>query len=139
EWWAKRIVGVEGDERPTDIGAISPTGATASGRTATPDELAPFIGRYGSPDTDVEVALDPAAPGHLALREHTRRRLISSYDTEPPQPPLARIALCGTRRFVVLDGPTKGAPLEFLLDDAGRVAWIWMDHGRIHRRVGPLS
>ena len=29
-------------------------------------------------------------------------------------------------------------PLPVLVH-AGRVAWIWMDHGRIHRRTGPLS
>ena len=135
EWWVRRFVGVVGDERPTDIGAISPTGAKAQGQPADASSLAPYVGRYASPDTDVAVEADPGGSGYLLLREHTRRRLISSYDTEPPQPPPARIALCGAHRFVVLDGPTKGAPIEFLRDDAGRVAWIWMDHGRIHRRV----
>jgi len=133
EWWVRRIVGVSSpDERPTDIGAVSPTGSTARGRAARPEELAAYVGAYKSPDTDVEVA--PASDGYLELREHTRRRLISSYEKEPPQPPPARIALCGKDRFVVLDGPTTGAPIEFLRDERGAIAWIWMDHGRIHQR-----
>jgi CubicO group peptidase (beta-lactamase class C family) len=133
EWWVRRVVGVESaDERPTDIGSISPTGATTRGRPGSAAELAPYVGAYKSPDTDVDVRL--RADGYLDLHEHTRRRLISSYEKEPPQPPPARIALCGKDRFVVTDGPTTGAPIEFLRDEGGAIEWIWMDHGRIHKR-----
>ena len=132
EWWVQRFLGVSSPgERPTDIGAISPTGSTARGHASSAAELVPYVGAYKSPDTDVEVR---AADGFLELREHTRRRLISSYEQEPPQPPPARIALCGKDRFVVTDGPTTGAPIEFLRDERGAIAWIWMDHGRIHQR-----
>jgi hypothetical protein len=134
EWWVRRFISADAKEVPTDIGAISPTGASAQSHPASAAELAPYAGKYASPDTDVDVDVEPKT-GHLLLREVTRRRLISSYNTEPPKIPPARMAMCGKDRFVVLDGPTAGAPIEFLKDDAGRITFIWMDHGRMHPRT----
>lgn len=129
EWWLHELVG--STDQPE---AFSSTGARVTTVSATAAELTQYLGRYGSPDTDIEVAHDPDREGVLVVREHTRRRLIGGYQHEPPPPPPARIAPCGRDRFVVLDGPTAGGPIEFLRDDSGSIVWLWMDHGRIHGR-----
>lgn len=132
EWWLARVVGVS-----EQLEGFSPTGARVTVRAATRTGVDEFVGAYRSPDTDVTIEHDPEQDGILLLREVTRRRLIGGYETEPPPPPPARIASCGGDRFVVLDGPTAGGPVEFLRDSAGNIVWLWMDHGRIHGRSSP--
>jgi CubicO group peptidase (beta-lactamase class C family) len=130
EWWLTRVVGVEGLS-----GSFTPTGSNVQTHPALPEEIRPFIGSYASPDTDVEVTADPTDEGLLRLVERTRRKIFEGgYDTAPPAPPTVRIGYCGDNRFVVLDGPTKGAPIEFLRAADGTVTFVWMDHGRVHRR-----
>jgi CubicO group peptidase (beta-lactamase class C family) len=91
--------------------------------TLPAQELAPYLGRYagGGSTSDIDVS---AGDGHLILRHHLKGGFPAKDVPPPPAPPPMRAGFTAADRWVVLDGPAKGAKGEFLRGPDGRIAWL---------------
>jgi len=95
---------------------------TAQPLARQPD-LAPYVGTYARPNNSYFVR---AEGGKLLMQDRPNN---PGPNAQPPAD--TPMAFFGPDRAVVTDGPDKGQSIEFVRDDAGKVAWI-----RVVGRVG---
>lgn len=114
----KRFLGLEAEPTPEPLGA-------------SPDELAPFEGRYERPSADMELAI-------LNGRLTSQYRFIVGFPTEKeepaPPPPPATVDLCGPDRLIVVNGDGKGGTADVVRHDDGSIGYLRMG-GRLLKRV----
>jgi len=94
------------------------------------EALAPFVGRYVRPFSEIEAGL---LAGKL-VAQITPKGGFPTEDSPPPSPPPPMsLALYESDRLLVLDGPYKGARMEVIRTRDGRIGWL-RSGGRIHVR-----
>lgn len=75
------------------------------------DQLQPYLGRYTSSDTTVELSIhDRGLVVQITIQNHALREA----DTPPPEIPPMRAALVAPDRLLILDAPMKESRAEFL-------------------------
>lgn len=99
---------------------------------STLEELRPYIGRYDTPLTGLELTLDET--GGLVLQVIPKGGFPKPDTPASPGPPPMRIALYAPDRAVVLDPPMKGNRIDFLRDAGGGLGWMRIG-GRVSRRL----
>jgi hypothetical protein len=92
-------------------------------------DLAPYLGRYVSALSDLELRLDD---GQLTVHLIPKGGFPVKGSPASPPPPPARAAFIGRDRLMVLEGLMKGRQGEFLRRADGSIAWL--RSSRIHAR-----
>lgn len=96
----------------------------------TDEDLAELAGRYSRPMVDIELSVDE---GKL-IGQVTPKQGFPTKET-PPRPPLPphEYGLLANGDLRALDGPIKGAQLQILRQEDGRIGWI-RGSMRLHRK-----
>lgn len=94
--------------------------------------LAPFVGRYVSLDSDVDLTV---RPGGLLLTLIPKGGFPTRDSPPPPAPPPAPLIFHAPDRVVVADGLWKGNRGDFGRRPDGSIAWLRIG-GRIRLREG---
>lgn len=118
EWVMREFLGVEeADPEPMEVPET---------------ELEEYAGRYvvGGTGDSVELRIEDSA---LRFEESYGDHSAIS-ETNPELPPPARAGFYARDRMVLIDGPYKGAKVEFLRGPEGGIRWLRM--GRIYVRQG---
>lgn len=96
----------------------------------TAEDLTELVGRYVRPMVDLELSLND---GKL-IGQVIPKQGFPTKDTPPqPPPPLHEYGLLANGDLMALDGPFKGAQLQILRQDDGRIGWI-RGSMRLHRK-----
>ncbi|MFN8593472.1 MAG: serine hydrolase domain-containing protein [Thermomicrobiales bacterium] len=109
------------------LGASAPKPEAVAG---TPEQLAPYAGRYRSELADFELT----RAGDTLWLHMTQKSLGTSIAEAEVRPPV-RLALTATPDVLLArDAPFAGEAVEFLRGDGGEIAWMRIGH-RLRRRV----
>jgi hypothetical protein len=103
--------------------------------SATQPDLAVHAGRYGRSFADVMVTVDN---GTLYVQTIGKRGFPNASAPVPPPGPKVRYAFYAADRAIAMEGPQKGARIDFIRNPDGSLAYVRAG-GRIHRRTGAGS
>ncbi|MHB0876731.1 MAG: serine hydrolase domain-containing protein [Anaerolineae bacterium] len=117
DWVLEHYLGVEPEE--------------PQAMAASPQQLAPFAGRYHLTVQDLCLTLEG---DQLMLHWQAHSGWPTPTSQPPPPPPPARVTLCGEDRLLVLDEPAKGSSGEFLRRPDGSIGWLRFG-GRMYVRL----
>lgn len=95
-------------------------------------DLTEYTGRYVASISDLDIALD----GDALVVRTALKQLVPGSLTTFPDPEPSRLRAHAPDRLIGVDGPLRGARVEAIRGDDGRVAWLRLG-GRIRRRVAP--
>ena len=98
---------------------------------ATPDQLAPYAGRYTAAMSDIELTVSGSG---FMVQRLPKGGFPNKTIAAPEPPPPTRAALYGENLLIALDEPMKGTRGEFLRDPDGSIAWLRLG-SRAHRRT----
>ncbi len=94
--------------------------------------LSEYCGAYRAPLTDMDLSADDA--GGLWMDITPRGGFPKLHSPAGPKAPPAHIRFIGRDLAYGIDGASQGSTVEFLRDDAGRIAWARRG-GRVHKRM----
>ena len=97
---------------------------------ASEADLAPYVGRYSNPFTDIELGM---LSGKLVAQVVFKRGFPDEDTPAPPAPPPASLDLCEEDRLLVLNGPSKDRTIDVLRNPDGSIGWLRFG-GRINKR-----
>lgn len=86
-------------------------------------DLAAYAGRYAGAGSTSDIDVT-TADGQLVMRLLLKGGFPAKNTPPPPAPPPMRAGFIAPDRFIVLDGPAKGAKGEFLRHPDGSIAWL---------------
>ena len=97
---------------------------------ATEEQLAPFVGEYTRPFTDIYLGL---LGGRLIGQVIYKMGFPAKDSPIPPPPPPFTLDLVEKDRLMVLHGPNKSAKADIIRNTDGSIGWLRF--GRIHKKV----
>jgi CubicO group peptidase (beta-lactamase class C family) len=100
--------------------------------TLTAAELEPFLGAYR--DTNFGTIIEFKLEGENLIRHVTPGDYSGVTSIVTPPPPDAKCTFISGERILILEGDGKGAKLEFLRDQGGRVRYL-RSSGRLYFKV----
>jgi CubicO group peptidase (beta-lactamase class C family) len=98
-------------------------------------ELADYTARFTRPFADVVVSVEN---GTLHLQSIAKRGFPNASAPVPPPGPKVPYAFYSKDRAIATGGPARGARIDFIRSNDGRIEWVRVG-GRIHRRSGATS
>ncbi len=100
-------------------------------------DLASYVSRYAGAGSTSDIDVTAGIDGHLVMQMLHKGGFPAKETPPPPAPPPMRIGFFDKDRWIVLDGPAKGARGEFLRNPDGSIAWLrW---SRIRARQAPAG